>query len=130
MPRQTPRLWICNGENEQLTVSEPHELRFTIRISTPGHVRVGVHRITLPLLLMRLQGEKDNLYLDLPNNKNPGDFRRDLLISVKLYASERQRLFYSKIMIAAAITVVHFPFLSPTADCVMFMVRTILFDKR
>jgi hypothetical protein len=32
--------------------------------------------------------------------------------------------------IAAASTVVHRPRLSPTADCVMFMVRTILFEIR
>jgi len=38
--------------------------------------------------------------------------------------------FYSKIRIAAAIVVVHSDFLSPTADCVMFIVRTILFDIR
>ena len=37
---------------------------------------------------------------------------------------------YSKMRIAAAIVVVHSDFLSPTADCVMFMVRTILFDIR
>lgn len=37
---------------------------------------------------------------------------------------------YSKIRIAAAIVVVHSDFLSPTADCVMFIVRTILFDIR
>ena len=35
---------------------------------------------------------------------------------------------YSKIRMAEAITVVHKPFLSPTADCVLFAVRTILFD--
>jgi len=37
---------------------------------------------------------------------------------------------YSKIKMAAAIVVVHRPFLSPTALCVMFAVRTILFDMR
>jgi len=37
---------------------------------------------------------------------------------------------YSKIRIAAAITVVHRPRLSPTALWVTFAVRTILFDNR
>ena len=36
----------------------------------------------------------------------------------------------SPIIIAAASTVVHSPRLSPTADCVMFMVRTILLEIR
>src|ERR1700692_66290 len=36
----------------------------------------------------------------------------------------------SKINTADAITVVHTPRLSPTADCVTFAVRTILFDSR
>ena len=40
------------------------------------------------------------------------------------------KLRYSKIRIAAAITVVHSPRLSPTAVCVWFMVRTILLDSR
>jgi hypothetical protein len=39
-------------------------------------------------------------------------------------------LLYSKINIAAAMTVVHRARLSPTALCVMFAVRTILFDSR
>ena len=44
----------------------------------------------------------------------------------------RDRSFpgYSKIKIAAAITVVQRPCLSPTADCVMFAVRTILLEMR
>jgi hypothetical protein len=36
----------------------------------------------------------------------------------------------SNIKIAAAITVVHNPRLSPTADCVTLAVRTILFEIR
>src|SRR5258705_9888785 len=36
----------------------------------------------------------------------------------------------SPIMMAAASTVVHNPRLSPTADCVMFIVRTILLEIR
>ena len=37
---------------------------------------------------------------------------------------------YSKIRIAAAITVVQRPRLSPMADCVTFAVRTIMFEMR
>jgi hypothetical protein len=42
----------------------------------------------------------------------------------------RSSRVYSKMRIAAAITVVQRPCLSPTADCVIFAVRTILFEMR
>ena len=48
----------------------------------------------------------------------------DIIIIEEL--SENQ----SNIKIAAAITVVHNPRLSPTADCVTLAVRTILFEIR
>lgn len=49
--------------------------------------------------------------------------QRLLVLYVEVYLS-------SKIRIAAAIVVVQRPFLSPTADCVTFAVRTILSDIR
>ena len=38
--------------------------------------------------------------------------------------------YSSRISTAAAMVVVHLPRLSPTADCVMLLVRTILFEMR
>ena len=50
--------------------------------------------------------------------------------SIRVYPRKSAVRFYSNIRIAAAIVVVHSDFLSPTADWVMFIVRTILFDIR
>jgi len=49
---------------------------------------------------------------------------------IGLHFSNSDDYYCSRISTAAAMVVVHSPFLSPTADCVMLLVRTILLEMR
>ena len=74
------------------------------------------------------QGDDDQLDKDEPLTSSPtGELCR---VGLWDLSHNVLTLDYSKIKIAAAITVVHKPRLSPTADCVTLAVRTILFEIR